>query len=54
MGGYQPGMVLLIAGLALNVVAVALDGGVAQVVRFVVGISALLASVYLLVRPRRR
>ena len=54
MGGYQPGMVLLIAGLAINVVAVALDDGVAQVVLFAVGISALLASVFFLVGSRRR
>jgi hypothetical protein len=46
--------VLLIAGLAANIVAVALDDGLIQFLLFVVGIAMLLASVFLLVRGRER
>ena len=45
---------MLIAGLALNIVAVALDDGPLQFLLFVVGIAMLLASVFLLVRGRER
>jgi len=54
VGGYRPGTVLLVAGLAVNIVAVALDDGLLQVLVFVVGIAMLLASVFLLVRGRDR
>jgi hypothetical protein len=53
-GVYRPGAVLLIAGLAVNIVAVALDDGLLQFLLFVVGIVMLLASVFLLVRDRDR
>ena len=45
---------MLIAGLAVNIVAVALDNGPLQFLLFVVGIAMLLASVFLLVRGRER
>jgi len=45
---------MLIAGLAVNIVAVALDDGLPQLLLFVVGIAMLLASVFLLVRGRER
>ena len=51
---YRPGAVLLIAGLAVNIVAVALDHGPLQFLLFAVGIAMLLASVFLLVRGRDR
>jgi hypothetical protein len=53
-GVYRPGAVLLIAGLAVNIVAVALDDGLLQFLLFVIGIAMLLASVFLLVRGRDR
>jgi hypothetical protein len=53
-GVYRPGTVLMIAGLAVNIVAVALDDGLLQLLLFVVGIAMLLASVFLLVRGRDR
>ncbi len=45
---------MLIAGLAVNIVAVALDNGLLQFLLFVVGIAMLLASLFLLVRGRER
>ena len=45
---------MLIAGLALNIVAVALDDGPLQFLLLAVGIAMLLASVFLLVRGRDR
>ena len=54
MSGYRPGAVLLVSGLAVNIVAVALDDGLLQFLLFVVGIAMLLASVFLLVRGRHR
>ena len=45
---------MLIAGLAVNIVAVALDNGLPQFLLSVVGIAMLLASVFLLVRGRER
>ncbi len=45
---------MLIAGLAVNIVAVALDNGPLQFLLFAVGIAMLLASVFLLVRGRER
>ena len=45
---------MLISGLAVNIVAVALDDGLLQVLLLVVGIAMLLASVFLLVRGRDR
>ena len=53
-GVYRTGAVLLIAGLAVNIVAVALDNGPLQFLLFVVGIAMLLASVFLLARGRER
>lgn len=44
----------MVAGLAVNIVAVTLDDGLLQVLVFVVGIAMLLASVFLLVRGRDR
>ena len=54
MSGHRPGAVLLVLGLAVNVVAVALDDGLLQILLLVVGIAMLLASVFLLVRGRDR
>ncbi len=45
---------MLIAGLVVNIVAVALDDGFLQLLLFAVGIAMLLASVFLLVRGRER
>ena len=45
---------MLIAGLAVNIVAVALDDDPLQFLLFAVGIAMLLASVFLLVRGRDR
>ena len=45
---------MLVAGLAVNIVAVALDDGVLQILLLVAGIAMLLASVFLLVRSRDR
>ncbi len=45
---------MLIAGLVVNIVAVALDDGFLQLLLFAVGIAMLLASVFLLVRGRDR
>ena len=45
---------MLIGGLAVNIVAVALDDGFLQLLLFAVGIAMLLASVFLLVRGRDR
>jgi hypothetical protein len=54
-GVYRLGAVLFIAGLAVNIVAVALDNGLPQLLLFVVGTAMLLASVFLLLaRGRER
>ena len=45
---------MMISGLAVNIVAVALDDGLLQILMFVVGIAMLLASVFVLVRGRDR
>ena len=54
MGGYRPGVVLLVVGLVINTIGVSLGDGIPQFLLFVVGIAVLLASVFLLARTRSR